>query len=73
MNAATVTDIFASENSEIVGIRILRPDGSSEDIGCESLILACNGFGGNPDMVSEYIPEMSDASTLDIRVIWVML
>ena len=61
MNSATVTDIFASENSEIVGIRLLRPDGSSEDIGCESLILACNGFGGNPDMVSKYIPEMADA------------
>jgi len=61
MNSATVTDIFASENSEIVGIRILRPDGSIEDIGCESLILACNGFGGNPGMVSKYIPEMADA------------
>ena len=61
MNSATVTDIFASENSEIVGIRILRPDGSSEDIGCESLILACNGFAGNLDMVSKYIPEMADA------------
>ena len=61
MNSATVTDIFASENSEIVGIRILRPDGSNEDIGCESLILACNGFGGNPGMVSKYIPEMADA------------
>ncbi len=61
MTSATVTDIFASENSEIRGIRILRPDGSTEDIGCESLILACNGFGGNSGMVSKYIPEMADA------------
>ena len=61
MNSATVTNIFASENGEIVGIKILRPDGSTEDIGCESLILACNGFGGNPEMVSKYIPEMGDA------------
>jgi fumarate reductase flavoprotein subunit len=61
MTSATVTDIFASESSEIRGIRILRPDGSTEDIGCESLILACNGFGGNPDMVSKYIPEMAGA------------
>ena len=61
MTSATVTDIFAVENSEIRGIRILRPDGSTEDIGCESLILACNGFGGNPDMVSKYIPEMAGA------------
>ena len=61
MTSATVTDIFASESSEIRGIRILRPDGSTEDIGCESLILACNGFGGNPGMVSKYIPEMAGA------------
>tara|TARA_S200000501_G_scaffold292157_1_gene277481 strand:- start:411 stop:1427 length:1017 start_codon:yes stop_codon:yes gene_type:complete len=61
MNSATVTDIFASKTSNIRGIRILRPDGSTEDIGCDSLILACNGFGGNSTMVSKYIPEMADA------------
>ena len=61
INSATVTDIFASKTSNIQGIRIVRPDGSTEDIGCDSLILACNGFGGNSSMVSKYIPEMADA------------
>ena len=61
INSATVTDIFASKTSNIRGIRILRPDGSTEDIGCDSLILACNGFGGNSSMVSKYIPEMANA------------
>jgi fumarate reductase flavoprotein subunit len=32
-----------------------------EWIGCKALILACNGFGGNPDLVRRYIPEMADA------------
>ena len=30
-------------------------------IGCEALILACNGYGGNPDLVRRYIPEMANA------------
>ncbi|MBT5920445.1 MAG: FAD-binding protein, partial [Alphaproteobacteria bacterium] len=31
-------------------------------IGCEALILACNGFGGNAEMIAQLIPEMSDAN-----------
>ncbi len=30
-------------------------------IGCEALILACNGYGGAPDLVAKYIPEMARA------------
>ena len=51
INSATVTAIFASKTSDIRGIRIVRPDGSAEDLGCDRLILACNGFGGNSMMV----------------------
>ena len=32
-----------------------------ERIGCKTLILACNGFGGNPDLVRRFIPEMAGA------------
>ncbi|MFZ0620630.1 MAG: FAD-binding protein, partial [Pseudolabrys sp.] len=28
---------------------------------CDALILACSGFGGNPDLVRRFIPEMADA------------
>jgi fumarate reductase flavoprotein subunit len=38
-----------------------RPDGSSERIGCGRLILACNGYGGNPALVAELMPEISGA------------
>ena len=30
-------------------------------IGCGALVLACNGYGGNPDLVAEHIPAMKGA------------
>lgn len=57
---ATVTALHA-EGARIAGVRIERPDGSREDIGCDALILACSGFGGNADLVARWIPEMAGA------------
>ena len=59
--SAHVTDLFADDDGRILGVRALRPDGKSEEIGCETLILACNGFGGNKAMVEKYIPAMAHA------------
>lgn len=58
---AIVTDLFADQAGVVSGVRVERPDGSREDIGCAKLILACNGFGGNSDMVATHIPEMAGA------------
>lgn len=59
---AHVTALYADEASgQVAGLRLSRPDGTTEDIGCESLILACNGYGGDPEMVRAYIPEMVEA------------
>ena len=58
---AVATDLHAEEGGKVTGVRIRRPDGSHEDVGCGALVLACNGFGGNPEMVREYIPEIADA------------
>lgn len=58
---AHVVDLFAAEDGRIGGLRFQRPDGSGEEIGCGALVLACNGFGGNPEMVSRLIPDMADA------------
>ncbi|MDJ0683656.1 MAG: FAD-dependent oxidoreductase [Alphaproteobacteria bacterium] len=57
---ATVSALFA-EGSSVKGMRITRPDETIEDISCDALILACNGYGGNKSMVAEHIPEMKDA------------
>ena len=58
---AQVTDLFAGPGSEIKGVRFHRPDNSEETLGCKAIILACNGYGGNPEMVAELIPDMKDA------------
>ena len=58
---ATVTDHFADGGGRILGLRFERPDGSAEEVGCGRLILACNGYGGNRDLVARHIPAMADA------------
>ncbi|WP_299968710.1 FAD-dependent oxidoreductase [uncultured Roseobacter sp.] len=45
-------------DGRVRGICVRRPDGGEETIGCEKLILACNGFGGNRRLVSEHMPEI---------------
>ncbi len=58
---AHVTGLYADNNGQIYGLRFRRPDGTEETIGCKALILACNGYGGNAQLVAEHIPEMADA------------
>jgi fumarate reductase flavoprotein subunit len=58
--SAHVTDLFADAGGRILGVRVHRPDGKAEEIGCQALILACNGFGGSKEMVAKYIPEAAD-------------
>ena len=58
--SAHVTDLYADAAGRILGVRVQRPDGAAEEIGCGALILACNGFGGNKAMLSKYIPDAVD-------------
>ena len=53
--------LFAEADGRVCGVEIVRGDGTRERIGCKALILACNGFGGNPELVRRFIPEMADA------------
>ena len=57
-NRRAVT-LFATRE-RITGVEVLGPDGP-ERIGCEVLILACNGFGGNREMVNQHMPGIQDA------------
>jgi fumarate reductase flavoprotein subunit len=61
LTESIVKQLIAHGDGRIVGVEILRGDGTREQIGCETLILACNGFGGNPDLVRRFIPEMANA------------
>lgn len=58
---AHVATLYAGHGGEVAGVAALRPDGSRELIGCQALILACNGYGGNKALVKRHIPELSDA------------
>lgn len=61
LTEAHATDLFADPDGTVRGVEIRRPDGSAERIGCGCLVLACNGYGGNPDLVRRHIPELADA------------
>lgn len=60
LGGATVTTLF-TQGDRIAGVGIARPDGGTETLGCEALILACNGFGGNRAMVRDHMPEIEGA------------
>ena len=53
--------LMADAEGRIIAVEIVRPDGTQEWIGCEALIIACSGFGGNADLVRRHIPEMENA------------
>ncbi|HZP69870.1 MAG TPA: FAD-dependent oxidoreductase [Pseudolabrys sp.] len=53
--------LFADSAGRVRGVEVVRRDDTRERIGCEALILACNGFGGNPALVRRYIPDMAAA------------
>lgn len=61
LTSATATDLFADDDGTVRGVRVTRPDGTHEDIGCGALILACCGYAGNREMLAEYLPEMAEA------------
>ena len=53
--------LLVTDDHEICGVETIRSDGVCERIRCAALVLACNGYGGNPDLVRRYIPEMANA------------
>jgi fumarate reductase flavoprotein subunit len=61
LTGATAGSLSADGNGRVLGVELVRADGSREWIGCDAVILACNGYGGNPDLVRELIPEVADA------------
>ncbi|MGI9478723.1 MAG: FAD-dependent oxidoreductase, partial [Hyphomicrobiaceae bacterium] len=60
MTGAHVTELFV-DGGVVRGVAVARPDGGEERIGCETLVLACNGYGGSPELVAEHIPKLAGA------------
>src|SRR5207245_5590548 len=61
MTNARVATLFAEDDGRVAGVEIARPDGVREEIGCATLVLACNGYGGNRALVRRFIPQMAEA------------
>ncbi|WNL39549.1 FAD-dependent oxidoreductase [Halomonas sp. PAMB 3232] len=61
LTQARVEDLHVDEAQRVRGVTITRPDGSRERIGCDALILACNGYGGNAELVKRHIPSLKEA------------
>ena len=61
LTGRVVERLVPAPDGRICGVEMVRGDGVRETIGCDALILACNGYGGSPDLVRRFIPEMADA------------
>ena len=61
LTEARVTQLFADATGRIHGLTYQRPDGHTDTLRCQALLLACNGFGGAPDLVRQLLPDMADA------------
>ena len=62
LNDARVTDLWVDAQDKVLGVSFVRPDGTVDHLSCDHLILACNGFGGNAEIVSQLLPEMREAT-----------
>lgn len=51
--------IVVDEGGAARAVTASRPDGTRETVGCETLILACNGYGGQAEMIAKYAPEIA--------------
>ena len=58
---AFVRELVVDSSDRVVAIGYQRPDGVLDQLACDVVLLACNGFGGNAKMVGELLPEMREA------------
>lgn len=62
LTEAVVRELWLDDQDRVIGLGYVRPDGVLSHLGCDMLLLACNGFGGNSAMVRELLPAMADAT-----------
>ena len=55
--SARCVDLIVNDEQRILGVGYER-NGSKETVGCEALVLACNGFAGNPSLVAQHLPDV---------------
>ncbi|QCX28010.1 FAD-dependent oxidoreductase [Nocardioides jishulii] len=58
---ARLTDVLLDDDGAVRAVVVTTPDGSSEEIETRAVLLATNGYAGNPELVAQYLPEIADA------------
>jgi fumarate reductase flavoprotein subunit len=58
---AAVTTLLVDEAGHLAGLAWRYPDGRLEEAACRAIILACNGYGGNPAAVKAHISSLAGA------------
>ncbi|MFT8244861.1 FAD-dependent oxidoreductase [Roseomonas sp. BN140053] len=61
LGGAQVLTLFADAAGRVRGVEYRRPDGATEQVGCDAIVLACNGYGGNKELVARHVPELAEA------------
>lgn len=61
LTEARASTLHVDEECCIYGVSCQRPDGAIEQIGCQTLLLACNGYGASPELLTRHIPQMAEA------------
>jgi len=61
VTGARASKVFADADNRVLGVAVTRPDGAVETIGCDALILASSGFGGNRELVRRHMPAVGEA------------
>jgi len=49
------------DGDRLTGVGVERPDGQHDALGARAVVLACNGYGGNIELISRHIPSMRKA------------
>lgn len=62
LTRALVRELWCDDSGRVLGVGCERPGGGIEHLACHVLLLACNGFAGNPALVAELLPEMRGAA-----------
>jgi fumarate reductase flavoprotein subunit len=62
LTQARACELVVDGAQRVLGVRLQRPDGSLEAVACDALLLACNGYGGAPDLLQRFVPEMMAAT-----------
>jgi fumarate reductase flavoprotein subunit len=57
---APVVNLIANTADKVLGL-VVEHGTQVERVRAKKVILACNGFAGNPEMVAQYCPQMVDA------------